>query len=78
VDELQDVADKHDATPMQVSLAWLREKGVTAIPKASNWEHLSENWLSLGLELDDEDFEKIDGIDENHRIVDPDVAPWNR
>ena len=78
VDALQDVAEKHDATPQQVSLAWLREKEVTAIPKATSEDHLRENWLSLGVELDDEDMEKIDGIDERRRIVDPDEAPWNQ
>ncbi len=78
VDALQEVADKHDATPQQVSLAWLREKEVTAIPKATSEEHLRENWLSLDVELDDEDVEKIDDIEERQRIVDPDDAPWNQ
>jgi 2,5-diketo-D-gluconate reductase B len=78
VDELQEVAEKHGATPAQVSLAWLREKDVTAIPKATSEEHLRENWLSLGLKLDDEDVEKIDSIEERKRIVDPDQAPWNQ
>lgn len=78
VEELEEVAEKHDATPEQVSLAWLREKGVTAIPKATSREHLRENWLSLGLELDDEDVEKVDAIEERKRLVDPDEAPWNQ
>ncbi|WP_368408891.1 aldo/keto reductase [Halorussus limi] len=78
VDELQEVAEKHDATPQQISLAWLREKGVTAIPKATSEDHLRENWLSLGVELDDDDMEKIDSIEERRRIVDPDEAPWNQ
>ena len=77
VDELQEVADKHDATPEQVSLAWLREKGVTAIPRATSENHLRENWLSLGVELDDEDVESLDAIEERRRLVDPDEAPWN-
>ncbi|MFC4448311.1 aldo/keto reductase [Halorussus aquaticus] len=78
VDALRAVADKHDATPQQVSLAWLREKDVTAIPKATSEDHLRENWLSLGVELDDEDVEKIDAIEERRRLVDPDQAPWNQ
>jgi 2,5-diketo-D-gluconate reductase B len=78
VDELQEVAQKHDATPVQVSLAWLREKEVTAIPKATSRDHLRENWLSLDVELDDEDVAKIDDIDETERLVNPDRAPWNQ
>ncbi|WP_458187915.1 aldo/keto reductase [Haladaptatus sp. NG-WS-4] len=77
VPELQEVAEKHDATPAQVSLAWCRANDVTTIPKAASREHLRENWLNLGVELDDEDVTKIDGIDREERVVDPDQAPWN-
>ncbi|WP_435076025.1 aldo/keto reductase [Halococcus sp. AFM35] len=76
VDELSEVADKHDASEAQVSLAWLREKGITAIPKATSDDHIADNWASLGVELDDEDVEKIDDIDERERQVDPGFAPW--
>lgn len=77
VSEIQEVAEKHDATPEQVSLAWLREKDVTAIPKATGGKHLWQNWESLQVELDDEDVAKIDDIEQTDRQVDPDVAPWN-
>lgn len=77
VDALREVAEKHDATPEQVSLAWLREKEVTAIPKATSRDHLRDNWLSLDVDLDDEDVEAIDDIDREERLVDPDVGPWN-
>ncbi|NHN59383.1 MULTISPECIES: aldo/keto reductase [Halorussus] len=77
VTELQEVARKHGATPQQVSLAWLREKNVTAIPRATTTDHLRENWLSLALELDDEDVAKLDAIEERERIVDPDDSPWD-
>ena len=76
VDELTEIADKHDASAAQVSLAWLREKGVTTIPKATGEDHIKDNWGSLGVDLDDEDVEKIDGIDRQERQVDPDFAPW--
>ncbi|UPV76940.1 aldo/keto reductase (plasmid) [Halorussus limi] len=77
VTEVQEVARKHSATPEQVSLAWLREKNVTAIPRATTKDHLRENWLSLALELDDEDVAKLDAIEERKRIVNPDDAPWH-
>jgi 2,5-diketo-D-gluconate reductase B len=77
VPELQTVADRHDVSPAQVSLAWLREKGVTAIPKATGEAHIRDNWASLDLELTDEDVATIDGIETTDRRVDPDWAPWN-
>ena len=76
IDELSEIADKHDASEAQVSLAWLRAKGVTVIPKATSDDHIADNWASLGVDLDDEDIERIDGIDERERQVDPDFAPW--
>ena len=76
IDELSEIADKHDASEAQVSLAWLRAKGVTVIPKATSDDHIADNWTSLGVDLDDEDIEKIDDIDERERQVDPDFAPW--
>jgi 2,5-diketo-D-gluconate reductase B len=70
------VAEKHGVSEAQVSLAWLREKGVTAIPKATSPEHVRDNWASLDLDLDPEDVERIDAIDRRDRRVDPDFAPW--
>jgi len=72
---ISDIADEHDVSAAQVSLAWLREKGVTAIPKATGEAHIADNFESLSLELDDEDVAAIDAIDEVDRRVHPDFAP---
>jgi len=73
---MSEVAEKHGVSEAQVSLAWLREKGVTAIPKATSPDHVRDNWASLDLDLDPEDVERIDAIDRRDRRVDPDFAPW--
>ncbi|QZY00975.1 aldo/keto reductase [Halobaculum rubrum] len=77
VPELSEIAEKHGASEAQVSLAWLREKGVTAIPKATSEAHIRDNWESVALDLDDEDVATIDDIDREDRRVDPGFAPWN-
>ncbi|MFC7069256.1 aldo/keto reductase [Halobaculum lipolyticum] len=77
VPELTEIAEKHGVSEAQVSLAWLREKGVTAIPKATGEAHIRDNWGSLALDLDDEDVAAIDAIDREDRRVDPGFAPWN-
>jgi diketogulonate reductase-like aldo/keto reductase len=69
------VADKHGVSEAQVSLAWLREAGVTAIPKATSEAHIRDNWGSLDLSLDAEDVDRIDAIERRDRQVDPDFAP---
>ncbi|WP_411968682.1 aldo/keto reductase [Haloferax sp. YSSS75] len=76
VDVLSDVAEKHGVSEAQVSLAWLRENGITAIPKATSEAHIRDNWESLSLELDAEDVAAIDAIEQEDRRVDPDFAPW--
>nr|WP_204357358.1 aldo/keto reductase [Halogeometricum borinquense] len=76
VPELEAIAEKHGVSEAQVSLAWLREKGVTAIPKATGEDHIRDNWQSLRVELDAEDIDRIDNIERTDRRVDPDFAPW--
>jgi diketogulonate reductase-like aldo/keto reductase len=74
--ELTEIAEKHGVSEARVSLAWLREKGITAIPKATSEAHVRDNWASLNLDLDTEDVEAIDAIDRTDRRLDPSFAPW--
>ncbi len=76
VPELTEIAAKHGVSEAQVSLAWLREKGVTAIPKATSEAHIRDNLASIDLDLDSEDVAAIDAIDRTDRRVDPGFAPW--
>jgi len=78
VPEIQTVAEKHDATEAQVSLAWLLSKdNVVVIPKSSDKQHMCENFAVQDLDLDEEDIARIDGIDREVRIIDPPRGPWN-
>ncbi|MFC7057339.1 aldo/keto reductase [Halovenus salina] len=72
---LTEIAAEHDASEPQVALAWLREKGVTAIPKATSEEHIRDNWESLTLELSDDEIETIDAITRKDRKVNPGFGP---
>ena len=72
---LSEIAEKHGVSEAQVSLAWLRDKDLTVIPKATSETHIRDNWESLSLELDAEDIEQIDAITRRERMVDPDFGP---
>ncbi|VWX54229.1 aldo/keto reductase [Novosphingobium sp. 9U] len=51
---LIDGAQRMDATPAQVALAWtMQQQGVIAIPKAGTVEHVRENRAAADLELPD-------------------------
>ena len=55
------VAQKHDATPVQIALAWLLAiSDVTIpIPGTSSVQHLEENVAASSITLDDEDLEAL-------------------
>jgi 2,5-diketo-D-gluconate reductase A len=58
------IADKHARSTAQVILAWHLAHGLSVIPKASDAEHLSDNFAALDLTLDDEDMAAIDAMDD--------------
>jgi len=77
VPEIKEIAGNHGVSPAQVSLAWLRQRGLVAIPKATSRAHIRDNWLSLSLTLRDDELARIDAIDDAGRCVDPAFGPWN-
>jgi pyridoxine 4-dehydrogenase len=56
-DAIEEVARRHDATPMQVALGWLLQHSPATlpIPGTSKAPHLEENVAAAGLELSDDD-----------------------
>ncbi|WP_135305078.1 aldo/keto reductase [Haloarcula amylovorans] len=74
---INSVAEKHGVSEAVVSLAWLLSKeNVAAIPRSSSIDHLKDNFGALDLELDDEDIERIDGIERTHRCENPSWMTW--
>ncbi len=58
---LEEVAKRHDATGLQVALAWLlRRPDVLAIPKAGTVAHVVENRAAAELTLSDLDVADLD------------------
>jgi diketogulonate reductase-like aldo/keto reductase len=55
------VAERHDATPVQVALAWvLRQPDICAIPRSGNPAHTRENRGALDLQLTRQDIADLD------------------
>ena len=59
---LREVADRHDATPFQVAIAWLlrRSPVILPIPGTQSLDHLEENVAAAELELSDDDLARLD------------------
>jgi diketogulonate reductase-like aldo/keto reductase len=58
---LPSIAQRHNATPAQVALAWaLGHDGVNAIPRAGTPSHVRQNAAALDIELTREDLHALD------------------
>jgi pyridoxine 4-dehydrogenase len=58
---LADIAERHEATPAQIALAWLLRRSPTMlpIPGTLSLEHLKQNLAALEIELTDDEFEAL-------------------
>lgn len=59
------IGKKHNKTAAQVSLRWLIQRGIVAIPRTDNPEYMKENIDIFDFELDEADMLKIAGLDLN-------------
>ncbi|AXT48866.1 MULTISPECIES: 2,5-didehydrogluconate reductase DkgB [Chromobacterium] len=73
------IAQRRQATPAQVALAWALQRGYSVIPSSTKRENLASNLLAQTLRLSDEDMARIAALERNGREVNPDgLAPqWD-
>jgi pyridoxine 4-dehydrogenase len=59
---LEEIAERHDATPAQIALAWLlaRSEVMLPIPGTGSVDHLEDNLAAAGIELSDEEVEELE------------------
>jgi diketogulonate reductase-like aldo/keto reductase len=75
---VQEVARRVGKTPGQVTLRWLLQRGIIAIPKASSRGHIRENLEVFDFELSPEDFQAMDNINKWVRLINWEVAEFER
>jgi len=80
-DIIKEIADKHNVTPAQISLAWiLSDKHRVAIPKTSNTDHLQGNLDAIKVELSADELDKLGSLarSDGRKIEHPDYSPvWD-
>lgn len=76
---IQAIADRHQATPAQVALAWALQQGYAVIPSSTKRENLASNLLAADLRLSEEDMAQIATLDRGQRLANPEsIAPdWD-
>jgi aryl-alcohol dehydrogenase-like predicted oxidoreductase len=64
VNEVKHLARRYEASPAQMALAWLLQKGqdIVPIPGTKKVKYLEENVEALELELSGEDLEELDAV----------------
>jgi 2,5-diketo-D-gluconate reductase B len=67
-----------NATPAQVTLAWLMAKDHAVIPSSTKRANLASNLAASSLVLTQDDVRAIDALDRGERLVSPEFAPvWD-
>jgi 2,5-diketo-D-gluconate reductase B len=72
------IAARLQATPAQVTLAWLLAKGYAVIPSSTRRANLASNFAATEVQLAADDIAAIDALDRGERLVSPEFAPsWD-
>lgn len=69
IPHVQALAQKYNCSPAQIILAWVRQQGIIAIPKATTQEYMQDNWDSQNITLNEEDIHLFNYFDSNTRLV---------
>jgi 2,5-diketo-D-gluconate reductase B len=65
------IAQRHGATPAQVTLAWLLQQGYAVIPSSTKRANLEANLQATRISLSDADMAAIAELDAGERIANP-------
>ncbi|WP_431223635.1 2,5-didehydrogluconate reductase DkgB [Serratia sp. L9] len=76
---IKSIAQRRDATPAQVILAWALQLGYAVIPSSTKRENLASNLLAQQLRLSESEMAEIAALECNGRLVSPEgLAPdWD-
>ena len=73
IPELIELGEKYGKNPVQITLRWMIQRGVVAIPKSQRKERIISNADIFDFEIEDEDMALIDSLDRGERMgQDPD------
>ncbi|MNR98817.1 2,5-diketo-D-gluconic acid reductase B [compost metagenome] len=76
---IQQIAQRLQATPAQITLAWAMQSGYAVIPSSTKRANLQSNLTATALTLSDADMALIATLDRDHRLTSPKgIAPhWD-
>lgn len=72
-DVIQEIAEKHDASPAQILIKWAVERDTIVIPKSTHPGRIEENLKSAAIELDEKDHKEIKKLNIPYRYLKGDM-----
>jgi diketogulonate reductase-like aldo/keto reductase len=66
-----EIAKTHGKSPAQILIRWSMQRGLAAIPKSIKESRIVENFNIVDFELTDEEMDRINQLNKNHRFVNP-------
>ena len=75
---LSEIGQAHNASPAQITLAWVAQRDIVVIPSSTKPGHQKANLEAMKIKLSEEEMRRIDALDKGERIANPDFAPhWD-
>ena len=68
-EDIVGLANKLNATPAQIVLAWQMQRGVIVIPKSVHENRIRENFAAQVVKLDEADVKVIERLDKGYRFI---------
>lgn len=66
-----ELAEKHHATPAQISIAWALQRGTSVVAKSMDPQRRKDNLAAASIQLSKEDMERINSLDRGYRYFRP-------
>lgn len=74
IEELRDLGNKYGKNAVQISLRWLLQRGIVAIPKSTKQQRIIDNAEIFDFELTAEEIAMINSLDRGQRVG---PSPYN-
>ncbi|MDG5759933.1 aldo/keto reductase [Natronococcus sp. A-GB1] len=74
---VRELAETYEKSPAQVTLRWLLDRGMVALPRSATPEHVRAN-ADLDWALDEADRRRLDGRDRDRPVYDTPTRDWTR
>ncbi|MCP1325634.1 aldo/keto reductase, partial [Halomonas sp. 707D4] len=72
-------ADRHGVPPAEITLAWIKARGLVTIPSSTKARNIERNFKAFDIEPSEAEMADIATLDRGERIANPEMAPeWDQ